>query len=151
MIFEVDEARTEEFAEDHPFWFDAYVELRVRGTSAQIAFKRVFPNDVTLCPQWPRFLEAVEYNQYTQRRINERLNELSASDLWNPKTSLFELIQIAKDPFAKDTARLGAIKELNVMCNIVVVDENGKTRAGKTLADFYASEGVSIDASKVVA
>ncbi|WP_217478297.1 hypothetical protein, partial [Staphylococcus aureus] len=61
-------------------------------------------------------------------------------DLWNPKTALHELLQMVRDPTVKDSSRLSAIKELNVLAEITFVDESGKTRVGRGLADFYASE-----------
>ncbi|XAO36781.1 hypothetical protein WP1_142 [Pseudomonas phage WP1] len=51
-----------------------------------------------------------------------------------------ELLQVVRDPTVKDSSRLPAIKELNVLAEITFVDEPGRTRVGRGLAGFYASE-----------
>jgi hypothetical protein len=60
--------------------------------------------------------------------------------LWNPGMSAHSLVSLVKSDETKDNVRLSAIKELNVIFGITVVDENGRTRAIRKLDDFYREE-----------
>jgi len=122
------------FAELNKEQFDQYVEYKVNGYHSHVAFQRVFGDEYTN----PHLrIEFTEHNPYYRDRFKARLAEIKVDELWNTKTSLNELLAMARNPFAKDSTRLNAMKELNIMVGIVVVDENGKTKAGRSLDDFY--------------
>jgi len=129
----------EEFALDkqNKKYFDLYIEYRVRGYHPHVAFRRVFGSDY-MDSNAPQRIEMTEHNPYYRERFKERLKEIKIEELWETKTSIHELLSMARNPFAKDTTRLNAMKELNVLVGITVVDESGKTRAGRSLADFYS-------------
>lgn len=132
----------EQFAELNKAYYDRYVEHRVRGYTAYQSMSKVFGlkamSQVTF-----EIAEKLEANPYYIRRFDERLKAIKVEELWNVKTSLHELLCIARSPLSKDSTRLNAVKELNVMVGIVVVDENGKTKAGRTLEDFYKQQGAA--------
>jgi hypothetical protein len=127
----------EKFAQLNKDHFDDYVEYRVRGYHPSIAFVRIFDE---VPAQLANFAtEFLEHNPYYQRRFKERLEQVKLDKLWDTKMAVHELLGVARNPFAKDSARLNAMKELNIMYGITLVDEHGKTTRGKGLADFYAS------------
>jgi len=139
----LDEFAEPKFIEMNRPYFDRYVDMRVRGYSAHQAFLRVFGPD-----NWPdqmrgyARLEAIESTDYYQERFELILKAIPFDELWNVKISINQLLCTVRSQLAKDSTRLNAAKELNILCGIVVVDENGKTKAGRTLEDFYKRESV---------
>jgi hypothetical protein len=125
-----------DFAEANRQYFDPYVEYRVRGYHPHVAFRRVFGEDY-MDSNAPQRIEMAEHNPYFRERFATRLKEIKIEELWNEKTSIHELLSLARNPFAKDTTRLNAAKELNILIGITVTDENGKTKKGRDLSDFY--------------
>lgn len=125
-----------EFAASNKEAFDRYVEYRVRGYGAGQTMSKVFGAEPMQADTYQRS-ERLEANPYYLARFEQRLKEIKIEELWNTKTSLHELLSMARSPFAKDSTRLNAIKELNIMVGIIVIDENGKTKAGRSLEDFY--------------
>ncbi|AKF13698.1 TPA: hypothetical protein NH725_004728 [Pseudomonas aeruginosa] len=119
--------------------FDLYIDLRVQGYSSWRVFRAIWGEEHMDGPAQARIF-AMESNPYYRKQFKAKLNATRTSDLWNPKTALHELLQMVRDPTVKDSSRLSAIKELNVLAEITFVDESGKTRVGRGLADFYASE-----------
>jgi hypothetical protein len=126
----------QKFAEMNRDIFDKYVEYRVRGYHSHVAFRRVFGEDYMDSVSHIR-IEMTEHNPYYQAKFKQRLEQIKIDELWEAKTAVHELISMARNPFAKDSTRLNAMKELNILVGITVVDENGKTKAGRSLADFY--------------
>lgn len=133
-----------EFARNNVEQFDAYIEYRVRGYHMSTAFNRVFGehNKAHLC------CEYLEHNDYYHWKFKQRLNEVKASDLWDEKIAIHELLSTVRNPFFKDSTRLQAMKELNILTNIVIVDENGKTKS-RTLAELYGELKKQIPAAEV--
>jgi hypothetical protein len=131
---------SELFAANNKQIFDQFIHLRISGTSAYVAYRMIMGEEYN-----DNFMQAriwsLEMNSYYQTEFKRQLALAKLSDMWNPKTSAFELLQIVRDPFAKHSARMSAIKELNVIADITIVDESGRTKAGRKLADFYAEEG----------
>ena len=141
MHVPVDQFADPEFIELNKSFYDKYIALRVQGHSAHVSFLRVFGKD-----HWPDSgqqgharLEAIESTEYFNTHFDAALEKISVKDMWNPKRALNELLCVVRGPYVKDSTKLNAIKELNIMVGIVIVDENGKTKAGRTLADFYDS------------
>jgi deoxyribodipyrimidine photolyase-like uncharacterized protein len=126
------------FAIAHKAAVDQYIEYRLHGHHTSRAFSRVFGENNQDAQTHLR-IEALEHSAYFKQRFNARLKESKVDELWDTKKSVHSLLSMARDVFAKDSVRLNAIKELNVLCGITVVDENGKTKQGRTLADFYRS------------
>jgi hypothetical protein len=127
-----------DFAELNAEHFDAYVEYRVHGYHSSVAFRRIFDEYENIAHL---AVDYVEHNPYFRRQFEKRLAEIKMEELWGAKTAAHELLSVARNVFAKDSTRLNAMKELNVLFGITVVDENGKTRAGRSLGDFYADVG----------
>lgn len=125
------------FAELNQELFDRYIELRIRGHHPQIILGKVFgpENDGNGSHLRVRHLER---NPYYMRNFEARLASVKTSELWNPNIALFETLSMYRDPSNKCGTRAAMLKELNIMVGIVIVDENGKTKAGRSLADFYS-------------
>ena len=117
--------------------FDKYIKLRVHGIHSMTAFRNVFPLDWMDNSNGPARANNVEFNPYVISKLRDALATINPAELWNPKISVHEMLSLARDPYAKDSSRLGAMKELNILLDITVVDENGKTKKGRSLDDFY--------------
>lgn len=123
--------------------FREYIEYRVHGYFASVAFRRVYGEENSGDTYTHHRIENLEATRLYRDLFARRLSEVKISELWNTKVSVHELLSLTRNPFAKDTTRLQAAKELNVLVGITVVDENGKTKAGASLEDFYKTEGNS--------
>jgi hypothetical protein len=121
-----------------------YVEYRVRGFHSQIALGRAFgsENAASGDSSTNERVFHLESNPYYMDRFERRLKEIHMDELWSAKTSVHEMLSILRSPYTKDSTQLAAAKELNVVFGITIVDENGKTRAGRSLADFYKNVGM---------
>lgn len=144
MDFKDDIARPSDFANElfvhnNIALFERYAQYRVKGHTPASALRMTFGEDYFDSGATAR-IYALEGNSAYQKIFQRLLNATKISDMWNPKQAVHELICLARDKFEKGSVRLGAIKELNVLCEITVVDETGKTKAGRNLADFYAAE-----------
>jgi hypothetical protein len=87
-------------------------------------------------------MERVTYLEGTDWYIEEfekRLAAKTAHELWPANTAINRLLQRIEDPAEKGAVRVMAIKELNVLTGVTVIDEKGNTRAGRSLEDFYKS------------
>lgn len=128
--------RDENFAERNISIITEYADYRVLGWNPERAFCRVFGTAYA-----DYFLEAriqaLEHNVVYRKVFAAKFGATKLDDMFDAKTSVYELLSLVNNPFTKDTTRLTAIKELNIMFGITVIDENGKTRAGKTLSEFY--------------
>lgn len=129
----------ESFAELRKEQFDQYIEYKVHGYHSTVSFRRVFGAEEYDGNAHIK-IDNVETNPYYTAMFKERMEAVKTSELWNTKISINELLGVARNPFGKDTAKLAAMKELNIMCGITVVDDSGKTRAGRSLDDFYAMQ-----------
>ncbi|AWD92473.1 hypothetical protein [Xanthomonas phage Carpasina] len=129
------------FAIAHDTEYNRYTELRVHGFHSSVAFRQAFPLEMSEGSLGIGRMLAVEFNPYVVSRLRDRLAEVKPQDLWNPNIAVHEIISLARDPFAKEASRIAAMKELNVMLSITIVDENGKTRSGRSLEDFYRDSG----------
>lgn len=135
---------SEQFAFHNRQIFDEFIALRVHGVSPYVAYRMVLGEDYADNYAQAR-IYAIEMNPYYKREFHAQLEATPVSELWNPKVAVHELLSLVRDRFAKESARMSAIKELNVIANITIVDETGKTKAGRNLADFYATEGAKTE------
>lgn len=128
--------------EDHTFalnnkhLFDEFIDLCVRGYEELTAMRIAFGEQTVEDGKFIGRLYAIKRNPYYKKHFEEKLASIPMAELWNPRLALQQLVQIARSS-SKDSARINAIKELNVMTGITVVDEAGNTRAGRSLDDFY--------------
>lgn len=133
--------RDEQFAQDNIELISEYADYRVLGWSPYRAFPRVFGTNYQDLWMSNR-VEALEHNPVYRKVFAQKFGLLKAEDMWNPRLSIYELLQIINDPFAKEPTKLAAIKELNTMYAITVIDDKGNTRPGHSFAEFYdASKG----------
>lgn len=130
--------RDEQFARDNIELISEYADYRVMGWSPYKAFPRVFGTNYQDIWMSNR-VEALEHNTVYRKVFAQKFGLLKAEDMWNPKLSVYELLQIINDPFAKEPTKLAAIKELNSMYAITVIDDKGNTRPGSSFAEFYDS------------
>jgi len=132
---------SEMFALNNIELFDEYIKRRIEGESSYVAFRIAFGEEFV----GDNFVQAriygIERNPYFVNHFKKRLEATKLSDMWNPKVAVHNLLMMARDVLAKESARLGAMKELNLITRLVVIDESGKSKAGRSLADFYADEG----------
>ncbi len=133
----------EQFLTDHLEAFLDYVEYRVQGVFSSIAFRSVFGEENSNDTHGHKRVIALEHTRLYRNTFKARLDSSKIGELWNTKTSIHELLSLVRNPFAKDAVRLQAQKELNILVGITVVDENGKTKAGASLNDFYKAEGIT--------
>ncbi|WGN90723.1 hypothetical protein [Burkholderia phage vB_BglM_WTB] len=136
-VIKVGTFASDEFATKYPEQLAEYVSLRVRGHLSYRAFIATFGAAYDKNQHTPARIAALEANPSYKHAFEAGLKSITTGELWDVKKSLHRLLSIVEDPFEKGSTRLSAIKELNIMTNIVVIDENGKTRAGASLADFY--------------
>jgi len=119
-------------------YLKVYIEYRARGYPIYKAIKNVF--NITINSDRHMYDSIINIIEESPKYINayiNRVNELDESELWSTKLSIHQLLDIANDQFAKEAARLNAIKELNIIYGITIVDDKGKTRKA-SLDDFYA-------------
>jgi hypothetical protein len=139
--------RDEQWARDNIVSVSEYADYRAMGWSPEKAFLRVFGTDYA---DW--YLEArcatLEHNIIFRRVFAEKYASLKTDELFSAKQSAYELLRLINSDFTKCSTKLAAIKELNIMFNITVVDDNGKTRAGSALADFYKDVAVPVTSAE---
>jgi hypothetical protein len=142
-----DNFRVEAFALANIELYNAYVELRLRGYAEYDAFTKSFPEivskDVNNALIFGRATN-VEHNPYTRGRFEKRLKTIEMSELWGDRIAINELLQLVRDKMVKDAVRLGAIKELNVLLDITITDEHGKTKKNRDLSKFYEQQGAPL-------
>lgn len=131
---------SERFAQENKAIFDEYIELRIRGVNSAVAYRMILGDEYADNHAQSR-IYALEMNPYFRKEFPLRLGLTPIADLWNPKVAVHELLSVVRDRFAKESARISAMKELNVITNITIVDDSGKSKPGRSLADFYATEG----------
>ncbi|MCX4170692.1 MULTISPECIES: hypothetical protein [Paraburkholderia] len=130
----------QEFAKECAPCFDYFIEQLVKGIPRDIAIIDAFQmirKNVSLFNAHELGL-AAECNPYVKDRLDVALAEKKASALWNTNKSINRMLKIVENPREKGQTKIAAMKELNVLVGITVVDENGQTRAGRSLEDFYA-------------
>lgn len=131
--------------EDHNFalnnqrLFDEFIGLVVRGVSDHVAMRLVFGDSVCADQMATARIYAIKRNPYYKNNFDAKLESIPLSEMWNPRIAIHQLLRLVRDELAKDTARLNAMKELNVITGITVIDEAGNTKMGRSLDDFYSS------------
>ncbi len=133
----------EQFLTNHIEEFLDYVEYRVQGVFPSTAFRSVYGEENSTDTSAHQRIINLEHTRLYRNTFKARLESLKIGELWSTKIALHELLSLVRNPFAKDAVRLQAQKELNILVGITVVDENGKTKAGASLNDFYKAEGIT--------
>lgn len=130
---------TETWCQNNAKQVDEYVNLRVHGTGTLKAMRRVFGEEYYDSNISAR-VHALESTDYFKLKFAEVLGAVKIDELWNEKLAVHKMLSIVNDDLEKGSTRLKAIQELNILIGIVIVDENGKTRKGSSMADFYATQ-----------
>jgi len=115
---------------------DRYIELRVSGTAPNIAIRMAFGEIYNDSEIYARVI-VLEGGDYFTTSFRSAIINTPVNKIWNANISVNELVSLVRSPYVKDATRLGAIKELNILASITIVDENGKTKKGADLNDFY--------------
>lgn len=129
----------EEYAQQFSRYYDAYITYKVHGIHSHIAIRRAFGEGFWDADSVQR-CHHIERTEYYKAGFQQKLKETPVEDLWNEKKAINELLQRANDPYDKGSTKLRAVQELNVLIGITIVDENGRTRKGSSMADFYATQ-----------
>lgn len=131
-----------EFAIECYDCFDRYIELRIFGVHREIAIIDAF--EMISCgasiANAHQLAIAAETNQYFKHNFKQRLAATRTSEFWDTNKSVNHLLCMLEDENVRDTVRFAAIRELNVMFGITIIDEHGNTRRGMSLDDFYKLE-----------
>lgn len=135
---------SEEFAELNKPWFADYIKYRLHGYHPHVAFRRTF-GDGAMQSNAHVKVEEMEHNPAVRRGIATALKDIKIAELWDEKISVHELLSLARNVYEKGNVRLGAIKELNVLCGITVTDEKGNTKRGLSLDEFYKAHGTTAE------
>ena len=138
----------ERFATEFVREYQAYARLKLGGMLPSIAFRRVFPEYLSADSFATSRIYALESTDlfcdyYRQIMLNTPIKEL-----WNEKLAVHRLLTIAHNPFEKGSTQVSAVKELNVLTGITIIDEAGKTRKGGSMDDFYSSLGAAAQESE---
>jgi hypothetical protein len=129
--------RQDTFAASHVKEVNEYAGYRALGVNSERAFLRAFGTDYADLHLQAR-IEALEHNVVYRKIFIQAFSQVKIGDMWDVKMAAFEYLQLINNPFVKDSTRLAAIKELNVLFGITIVDEGGRTKAGRGLREFYA-------------
>ena len=133
------EIRTPTFARQYQHLVIDYARCRLEGIEAERAFQRAFGTDYQ--DQYlARRVEALEHSDVYRSIYGALLAERELADIFDVKKAIMQWMQIIGSSTARDTSKVAAIKELQVLYGLTVIDANGNTRAGKSLADFYREQ-----------
>lgn len=141
--------RSEEFAKLNIAFISDYADYRVVGWNAERAFLRVFGTDYADLWLQSR-IEALEHNLVYRKVFAEKFALVKMENMYGPKLAVYELLALLNNPFTKCSTKMSAIKELNVLYGITVVDAAGKTTAGKSLKEFYEEANQPVPNTKPV-
>jgi len=135
-----DEFATDEFIANNQYFYDKYIDYRIQGFSSQMAFCRAFGASYLPSSAHEMFhrFEQMESTSYYVKTFEEKLKAIPVDKLWSDKLSVHELLSLARSGVSKCSTRLAAVKELNVFVGITVENESGRSKAVKTLDDFYS-------------
>lgn len=120
---------------DH--YISVAIEYLIRGFIVTEVAETVF--NVSQGSSKDAFFAIVEYLSKDPDFMNRRyarLDELDLKSLWSEKKSVISLLKIVNDPFEKATPKLNAIRELNMLYNLTMIDDKGNTRKSDW-NDFY--------------
>ncbi|REG57616.1 hypothetical protein B0G80_0240 [Paraburkholderia sp. BL6669N2] len=119
---------------------DSFIDLYVKGIPRDAAVIRAF--------------EMIRYGKYLGNadmlalallsvqsiaaKVTERIKASNPEDLWHSRLAAHKLLQIVMDDRNRESARLNAIGQLNMLLGITEMTESGQQKLiDKSLADFY--------------
>ncbi|CAG4916223.1 hypothetical protein [Paraburkholderia saeva] len=113
--------------------YDMYVDNLMRGCTAQEAALRAGARSEHL-DDWIRM---AEMDSYVIAKKDQALKAQDIHELWNAPKAALKLLQIVDDQYEAGRVRIAAIRELNMMLGITIIDPYGNTKPRKPLSDFY--------------
>jgi len=116
-----------------------YARYRASGLDPERSFVRTFGTayaDIWLSQR----VEAMEHNPVFREVFAREFAAMDPKSLWSVKQSIHELVSLMNHPFTRCSTKLAALRELNVLFNITMIDEAGRTVKGKALSDFYSEQ-----------
>lgn len=132
----IDQYATEDFALANREAFDAFVDYLIDGVHEQVAFLQLFGED----QQSHVKCSLMVHNPYVKRERKRKKEEAKPEEQWSIMDAIEQLKGFVKHPYFKDSTRLAALKELNVLTGHTEVDDAGRTRKVPTLNDLYPEE-----------
>ncbi|MEM5370284.1 hypothetical protein V4C53_30180 [Paraburkholderia azotifigens] len=130
---------------------ERYMRLKALGKSSHAALIGSFGPMFANHNMWPQFVDLIETSDVYMERLPKHIEAQRGNSVWNAEISARALVAVVNDQGSKHSERINAIKELNVMFNITIVDENGKTRSSLSFDDVLrlAAEKRTAAGSKV--
>lgn len=117
---------------------DRYLRLKAIGQSSRAALSGAFGFEYASVMNQQYYIDLIESSDAYTSGLPKYVAAMKDHAVWSPEISARTLAAIATDQSLKASDRIAAAKELNVIFDVTVVDENGKTRrGGHTLEDFY--------------
>lgn len=130
----------EAWAERFYIAFDDFIELRIKGMDREVAIITAFEmiKYGARLHNAHELAVAAESNPYYRKRFDPRLKDKEPTDLWDGNKALNHLLRLVESETVRDSVRLNAIKELNILLGITEIDDKGATKLiDKSLSDFY--------------
>lgn len=128
--------RSERFAQLNLEAVSEYADYRAMAWTPEKAFLRVFGTDYADILLMAR-IEALEHNIVYRKLFASKFGQMELDKMWDAKMAAYELLLLVNNPFTKDSTKHAAIKDLNLLYGIVIVDPNGNQRPGKDWTAFY--------------
>lgn len=120
-----------------------YMKLRAIGRDSLAALTVAFGANHVMSGNSHILIDFIEGSDKYIEGMPAALERMKHVTIWSPAISARNLVAIANGA-AKASDRMNAIKELNVIYGVTIIDENGKTKSGgMTLKDFWALKGES--------
>lgn len=131
--------RMDSFIAKYRHLVSRYLDMRVMGAERSSAFLQCFGTDY-YDQHLNNRIEALEGNEHFQIEFAKRLKDKPFDAIFDLKRAVHSWISIIASPDTRDSSRVSALKELQVLYGMTVIDENGNTKAGKSLQDFYRDQ-----------
>lgn len=128
-----DQFADEEFAITNREAFDAFIDYRVEGIHQQVAFVRLFGDDSDSALKSTMMM----HNPYVRREFARKVAALKPKEIWTENMAAVKFKEFMENPFFKDSTRLQAAKELNVLMGITEIDDAGRSVKRRGLSDLY--------------
>ncbi|OJA81159.1 hypothetical protein BGV72_02635 [Burkholderia ubonensis] len=112
-----------------------YIQLRALGHKSIAALTGAFGHEYLRAVNPSAYIDLIETSD-TYMNGFRRAVEDSTQKLWSDEIAARVLFSIATNESAKNTERIAAAKELNVLYGVTVIDEKGNTRRGMSLEDL---------------
>jgi hypothetical protein len=135
----VDDFLDEDFLKEIAVCVHWYARFRVQSVQSHLAFRRVF-GPVNCDNNMYERIQNLECSIAYTRKFAEILEKTPIDKILNAKRAVHAYLDLAFNPNTRDASKVSALKEATVLAGITVLDEDGQTRLGNGMADFYAAQ-----------